>query len=86
MQDYLKPDGSFDLEAAKTDYEKFLQTVPERNRMYLQQAAAAVEYEQRQLRRSPFGYYAKEDLILYDPTHPAFAGHDFADSRTGTPD
>lgn len=78
MGDYLKPDGRFDLDTALADYEKFLQTVPEKNRMYLQQAAVAVEYEQRQLKRSPFGYSAEKDAILYDPVHPAFAGYDFS--------
>ncbi len=77
MGDYIHPDGSFDWETAKVDYEDFLQTVPKKNRMYLQQAFSGVEYEQRHLKRSPFGYYEKDDVILYDPQHPRFADFSF---------
>ncbi len=82
MGDYIHPDGSFDLEAAKADYRKFLQTLPEKNRIYLEQAMAGVEYEQRRLKRSPFGYYDKDDAILYDPTHRDFKRYDFTVAAT----
>ena len=74
--DYIRPDGNFDLDAAKADYEKFLQTVPERNRMYLQQAMTGVEYQQTKNLDAVFAYTAKKDTILFNPGHPMFSAYD----------
>ena len=74
---YFRDDGTFDLEAAKADYKTFLQSVPEKNRMYLQQSMEGVLHEERRLEQSPFGYLAKEDAILYDPQNPLFRDFSF---------
>lgn len=45
--------------------------------MYLQQSMEGVLHEERRLKRSPFGYSAKEDAILYDPQKPRFKDFPF---------
>lgn len=77
MEKYRRRDGSFDLDAAKTEYRKFLQSVPEKNKIYLEQALDAVGFEQRELKRSPFGYDVDTDIIAYNSKHPSFYKYDF---------
>lgn len=77
MKGFLRPDGTFDLEKAKEDYRAFLQSVPQENRIYLEQAFEAVEYKQARLRGAAFGYSPKLDAMLYDPENPSFAGFPF---------
>ena len=77
MENYRQKDGGFDLEAAKADYRKFLQSVPEKNRIYLEQALEAVGFEEAKLKASAFGYTVKKDAILYDPTKLEFFDYDF---------
>jgi len=72
MSQFLREDGTFDLEKAKESYRNFLQSAPGRNRMYLQQALGAVAFEQRALKAAVFGYDAVNDVIAYDPSHPIF--------------
>lgn len=82
MGSYIGPDGSFNLDAAKEDYRNFLQSVPEKNRMYLEQSLDAVGFEQTKLKASAFGYSAKKDSIVYDPSHPMFSSYDFRTALT----
>jgi len=77
MGDYIHPDGSFDLEAAKADYKKFLQTVPEKNRIYLEQAMAGVEYQKIGKSTKIFAYDPNADVLLFNPEHPMFPVYDF---------
>ena len=77
VADYRRQDGSFDMEAAKEDYRKFLQSVPGKYRIYLEQSLDAVGYEQRELKTAPFGYSRAEDLFLYNPYHSDFYRYDF---------
>ena len=81
---YKMPDGSFNIRDATKDYAEFLTSVPEKNRILLEQSFAGVEYEQRKLKSAPFGYLAKdnEDKILYDPTRRDFWGIDFTVANT----
>ena len=77
-KNYIRGDGTFRLEAANADYSKiFLPTVPEKNRMYLQQAADAVDYLITDDPRISLGYSAKLDAIIYNPHHPMFARQDW---------
>ena len=78
MANYRKKDGSFDLEKAKEGFRKFLQSAPERNKMYLEQAMDSVGYESRQLSGGAFGYLEKTDTIYYDPGRDEFFDFDFA--------
>ena len=77
MDEYIRPDGSFDLNTALDDYEEFLQSVPEKNRMYLQQAMDGVEYHQTKNPDVVFAYDKKKDAILFNPEHPMFSAYDF---------
>lgn len=76
MADFMRPGGQFDLEAAKEDYRKFLQSVPEKNRMYLEQAMETVDFQEVNHPDVVFGYSEKRDAILYNPKNPAFAAYD----------
>ena len=72
MGEYIRADGTFDLNRAKTDYEKFLQSAPEKNRMYLQQALDGAEFERTNRPDVVFAYRAKRDAVQYNPEHPFF--------------
>ena len=74
---YFRDDGTFDLEAAKADYKTFLQSVPEKNRMYLQQAMEGVEYQQTKGPDVVFAYSSKIDSVLYNPDDRIFKSYDF---------
>ena len=82
VADYKRQDGSFDIEAAKEDYRKFLQSVPEKYRIYLEQSLDAVEYrEDVNDKNLIFGYNRgknqDKDEFLYNPTHSDFYRYDF---------
>lgn len=81
-KEYRTPSGDFDLEAAKKDYDDFLTTVPEKNKIYLKQSFESVEYCRKRLKTSPFGYSASNDMIYYDPDHPSFWRMDFTAANT----
>lgn len=78
MAHYLDKKGAFDIEAAKADYRESLQTVPEDNRMYLEQSLDSVEYVKEKLPESPFGYLERTDTVYYDPSKAEFFDLDFA--------
>lgn len=77
MERYRTAEGDFDLEAAKADYEKFLQTVPEKNRILLQTALAGAEYRRVSSSTKKFAYDPDADVILFNPKHPDFFGYNF---------
>lgn len=77
MARYLDSKGVFDIEAAKADYRESLQTIPEDNRIYLEQSLDAVEYVEEKLPESPFGYLARTDTIYFDPSKGEFFDLDF---------
>lgn len=79
---YLSRGGDFDLDAAKEDYRSFLQSVPEKNRMYLEQALDAVEYRKTKNKGVSFGYSAKSDAMVYNPSSTQLSNMDFAVSMT----
>ena len=77
-KNYISKDGAFQLEAANADYGKlFLPTVPEKNRMYLQQAADAVDFLMTDDPRITLGYDVKTDAIIYNPSGPTFSSYDW---------
>lgn len=82
MDAYRDENGNFDLQSALDDYRKFLQNVPEECRMYLEQSVNTVVYEMRELTRSPFGYSASEDKVLYNPRYHSFYDHKFTVANT----
>ena len=71
-REFQNPDGSFNLEKAMAAYQDFLTIVPEKNRLYLQQAFETVSYEPHKLPNSPFGYLEKHDTVYYDEGNPYF--------------
>lgn len=77
MKPYYSSDGTFNMEAAINDYRRFLQTVPEECRIYLEQALNAVDYIETKLPDAPFGYSPSRDTIFYDSTKKSFMDLDF---------
>lgn len=77
MVKYKKADGSFDINAAKNDYRIFLQSVPEKNRLYLQQSMDAVDYQRRDLATGAFSYSAADDAVFYNPDRVELFDYDF---------
>ena len=75
---YLNQSGEFDLDTAKEDYLSLLQSAPEKNRIYLEQALDAVEYRKTQNQNVTFGYSAKNDALVYNPSAPGFSDLDFS--------
>lgn len=80
--EYRMQNGPFDLEGAKKDYAAFLTTVPEKNRILLEQSFTSVEYERAKLKTASFGYSNKQDKVLYDPTRSDFWDMDFITANT----
>lgn len=82
MSEFRREDGTFDLSKAKDRYASFLTSVPEKNRLYLQQSFEAVEYEAHALSGVPFGYLPRTDKIYYDTSDSAFWHSDFIGVNT----
>ncbi len=80
--DFRRKDGSFDLDKAKREYQMFLTTVPEKNRLYLQQSFEAVAYREHKLSGAAFGYLEKRDTIYYDVSDAGFWRINFAVANT----
>ena len=81
-REFQNPDGSFNLEKAMAAYQNFLTIVPEKNRLYLQQAFETVSYEPHKLPNSPFGYLEKHDTVYYDEGNPYFWDFEFIPANT----
>lgn len=79
---YQKNNGEFDIEEANADYLKFLTSVPEQNRMFLEQSFAGVEYRETALSNAVFGYSARYDTIFYDTSKLDFWHMDFRTVNT----
>ncbi|MBR2048287.1 MAG: hypothetical protein IJ960_06780 [Oscillospiraceae bacterium] len=79
---YQKIDGEFDIDEAKSDYSNFLTSVPEKNRIYLEQSFSSVGYQERALPNAAFGYSAKYDTVFYDISKPDFWRMDFRTVNT----
>lgn len=92
MGDYIRTDGSFDLDTALADYEKFLQSVPEKNRILLQAALDGATFERTDLELIVFGYLPFDrmirgkmysgDTVYYNSGHPKFFMYDFLTAMT----
>lgn len=80
--DYKDEYGRFDFGQACADYEKFLTSVPEKNRIYLQQSFDSVSYHEGNKRNSPFSYVAEDDEVWYDPNNRSFWGYNFIEANT----
>lgn len=79
---YRKVGGEFDIASALSDYKDFLTSVPEKNRIYLEQSVNAVEYMSKKLNTASFGYSESADAIYYDPSKAEFWDYEFAVSNT----
>ena len=82
MDTYRDENGNFDLQSALDDYRKFLQNVPKKCRIYLEQSVNAVGYEMRESTMSSFGYSNLEDKVLYNPRYHSFYDHKFTVANT----
>ena len=80
--EYRKENGTFDFGQAREDYENFLTSVPEKNRMYLQQSFNSVSYYEGQKQSSPFAYDAEDDAVWYDPGNRSFWNYTFIEANT----
>ncbi len=80
--DFRRKDGSFDLDKAKREYQMFLTTVPEKNRLYLQQSFEAVAYREHKLPKAAFGYLEKNDTVYYDTSNRDFWDLNFTVANT----
>ena len=70
------------MNGAKESYRKFLTTVPEKNRMYLEQAMEAVEYREKKGQKSPFGFSISDDTIYYNSQASTFNNYSFEVANT----
>ncbi len=59
-----------------------MQTVPEKNRIYLEQSFNAVEYKNHPDVAAPFGYSPLDDIVYYNPSDPNFKHIDFFAANT----
>lgn len=82
MEQYRTAEGDFDLDVALADYEKFLQTVSEKNRILLQYAKDRVGYRQTKNPKVVFAYDKEKDTVLFNPGHPLFYEYDFRAAMT----
>ena len=82
MDSYRTAKGNFSLSQAKKDYETFLQSVPEKNRIWLQAAYEGTTYRRTKLNGTAFGYSKMRDVIVYDPSQRGFWNIPFATANT----
>lgn len=82
MGAYLDKTGKLKEEKVREAYKKFLQSVPEENRICLQQALDGVEFEKTENASVLFGYSQSRDVMLYNPTDPIFNRYDLATMLT----
>lgn len=81
-QKYKTEKGEFDLNTALNDYRTFLTTVPEKNRIYLQQGIDNVGYVRSKYPGVCFGFLESKDNIYFNPDHPDFWKIDFIAANT----
>ncbi len=74
--------GRFDFGQAQFDYENFLTSVPDKNRIYLQQSFESVSYHEGDVYKRPFAYIPKEDSVWYDPNDRSFWNYTFIEANT----
>lgn len=80
--EYKQENGTFDFGQARADYENFLTSVPEKNRMYLQQSFNSVSYYEGSRNNSPFIYVVEDDEVWYDPSNSSFWNYTFVEANT----
>ncbi|MDD3230335.1 MAG: hypothetical protein PHE09_14120 [Oscillospiraceae bacterium] len=79
---FRRENDTFDLGAAKEEFETFLKTVPEKNRMYLETAFKGAEYRQAKMNDAVFGYSENSDRIYFDPSQIRFWEYAFTEVNT----
>ena len=75
-KNYLGSDGRLDQERVKQDYRKFLQGVPEKNRMYLEQTLGVAEFEMCEEPEVIFSYDKGKDRFVYNPQNSVLGYYD----------
>ncbi len=80
--EYKRENGTFDFGQARADYENFLTSVPEKNRMYLQQSFGSVSYYEGDVYNRPFAYIPEDDAIWYDSGNRSFWNYTFIEANT----
>lgn len=79
---YIRSDGSFDLEAAKSDYAKFVDAAPERIKPALEYAFNTTPFVETQNKNIVFAYSSKQESILYNPKGDNFNDYRFVISAS----
>ena len=85
-RDYIRENGGFDLNLAKDDYAKVLETgktiggaltnMPQKARILLRQSLEAAEFTATDDPVIIFGYDAKTDTFVYNPNNPDIVRYD----------
>ena len=85
-RDYIRENGGFDLNLAKDDYAKVLETgktiggaltnMPQKARILLRQSLEAAEFAATDDPVIIFGYDAKTDTFVYNPNNPDIVRYD----------
>ena len=71
------PAAPFDIDAARQEYKNFLQSVPEKNRMYLEYFSETAEFRRNTDMKSAYAYSLRDDVVYYNDTRPAFRRYKF---------
>lgn len=72
-----EPQKPFVLADALVDFKNRLQSVPEQNRMLLEYLINSTQFVLNTKIDTPYGYYSKSDIILYNPNNPYIWDYDF---------
>lgn len=80
--DVINEKGWFDKEAALEKYKKFLLSVPEENRMYLQYYADNTEFLQDLTSKSAAAYSPRLDAVVYNDSFEDFWSYDLEEVIT----
>lgn len=74
--------NNFDLDIAKENYKEFLQSVPKKNKMYLEFYSGITEYVDNPNFNGTFAYSLPMDKIIFNSSHSAFKNIDFNIANT----
>ena len=79
---YIRDNGAFDIEAAKSDYSKFLEQTPKRVQPVLRYAFDSTPFVETQDKNIVFAYSSKQEAILYNPKGDNFNDYRFVISAS----
>lgn len=78
----VESQAAFDIDTARQEYKKFLQTVPEKNRIYLEYFSETAEFRKNTTMAPAYAYSYKYDVVYYNETSSAFSSYGFNRSVT----